>query len=99
VVVDLSEQVIEERRHPSEALLRRQVDAFQRVMGELTELRPVLRREAKHIGDDPHRDVLRILAGGIHDVPALHGVDKGVAEFPGGRLLSTHRGFGKGREQ
>ena len=34
--MDLREQVVEQRRHPREALLRWQVDALQRVLDELT---------------------------------------------------------------
>ena len=87
VVVDLREQVVEQPCDPLDALVRRQVDAFEQVLDELAELRPVLRREAEHVGDDPHRDVLRVVVGGVDHVPPRERVDERVAERPRRRLL------------
>src|SRR5262249_17400990 len=78
VVLNLREQVVEQRRLPREALFRWQVDALQRVLDELTELRRVLRREPENAGYYPHRDVLRVIAGGIDNVQARERVDERV---------------------
>jgi hypothetical protein len=86
VVVNLRKQVVEQRRLPGDALLRRQVDALKRVLSELAELRPVLRREAEHVRDDADRDVLRVIGGGIHDFTPVEVIDERVAERPGCRL-------------
>jgi hypothetical protein len=45
VLVDLVEQVVEDPADAVEALLGRQVDAFEQVLDELTELGSVLRRK------------------------------------------------------
>ena len=76
VVGDLRPQVVEQPADPLDALVRRPVDALEQVLDELTELRPILRREAEHVGDDPHRDVLCVLTGGIDDVPAPELIDE-----------------------
>ena len=99
VVVDLLEQVVEQPLHPLDAVLGRQVDALEHALHELAEPRPVLRREAEHVGDDPHRDVLRVLGGGVDHVLPLERVDERVAERPGGRLLPADRGLGERGEQ
>jgi hypothetical protein len=99
MVLDLGEQVAEERRHPGETLLRRQVDALQGAFYELTELRRVLRGEPEDVGYHPHRDVLCVVAGGIDDVPALERVDERVAQLHRGRLLLADRGLRERREQ
>jgi hypothetical protein len=99
VVLNLREQVVEERRHPGQTLLRWQVDAFQGVFHELAELRRVLRGEPENAGYHPHRDVLRVVAGGVDDVPALERVDERVAQLHRRRLLLADRGLRECREQ
>ncbi len=99
MVVDLREQVVEQRRHALDALFRRQVHALERVLDELPELRSVLGREAEHVGDDPHRDVLGVVTGSVDDVRAVESVDQRVAKRPGRCFLPPDRGLGEGRQQ
>ncbi len=99
VVADLREQVVEQLPHARDALLRRQVDAFERVLDELTEPRAVLRREPEHVGDDPHGDVLGVVAGGVDDIPALERVDEAVAQRSGRGLSLGDRGLGERGQQ
>ena len=75
MLVDLREEVFKHPRDALDALIRRQVDALQQVLDELAELRPVLRGEAEHVSDDPHRDVLRVVSRGVHYVPLPERVD------------------------
>ncbi len=99
VVLDLREQVVEQRRHPRGALLGRQVDAFQRVLDELGEPRRVLRGKPEDAGYYPHRDVLRVVAGGIDDVLAGELVNERVAQFHRRGLLLADRRLGEPGEQ
>jgi hypothetical protein len=99
VVADLVQQVVEEQAHPLDALIRRCVDALQRVLDEHPELGAVLEREAEHPADDAHRDVLRVLGGGVDILAVAERVDQRVAVRPGGRLQLGHRRLGEGRQE
>ena len=72
VVLDLLAQVLEERHHPLGALLEREGHALEHVVHEAAEAVGVLLGEAEHVGDDPHRDVLGVLLGGVDDVAVAH---------------------------
>src|SRR3712207_8063905 len=59
----------------------------------------VLLREAQHVRDHPHRDVLCVLLGGIHDVPTGEAVDQLFAERPRRRLQLGHGRLGERSEE
>ena len=99
VLVDLREEVLPHPRNALDAFIGRQVDALEQVLDELAELRPVLRREAEHVGDDPHRDVLRVVSRRIDDVPLAECVDERMAEPPRSGLLLSDLALGERREQ
>ena len=99
VVVDLREQVVDQRAHPGHPFLGRQVDPFERVLDELAELGSVLGREPEHVGDDPHRNVLRVVARGVDDVLITECVYERVTERPGRWLLPPDRRLGECGQQ
>jgi hypothetical protein len=53
--------------------------ALEDLVDDEAEVVGVLEREAEHLGDHPHRDVLRVLDGGVHHVVAVEGVEQLLA--------------------
>ncbi len=71
VVLDVRLRYSKSAMKPPDPLLEREGDALEHVVHELPELVAVLLRQAEHVGDDPHRDVLGVVIGGVHDVLPL----------------------------
>ena len=79
VVLHLVAEVLEQDHHPVRTLFHRKCDAFEHVLHESTEAIGVLLREAEHLHDHAHRDVLRVLLGGVDHIATLHRVDELLA--------------------
>ncbi len=102
VLADLVVEVVEEWTQALAALFRRQVDGAEHVLDELREQGRVLLGKPEHVADHPHRDVLRVVLGGVDHALPVRGaerVDQRVAVRPGGLLVPADGRLGEGRQQ